>query len=291
MTSRGTDRTNSPPHGRGNQLGNFDSSNGAAIPVPGRSVTPLLRCEHVRVRFGSVLALDDVSFTVPEGQIVGVIGPNGAGKTTLFNVINRLYQVESGDILLGNESLLSYPKHRIAELGLARTFQNVALFGSQTVLDNVLVGAHTRVAAGFVPAAFGVGIAHSEAVLAEEAHAIITLLELGPVANRVVADLPFGTRKRVELARALMMRPRLLMLDEPAAGLNHSEVEELRELVRALAARFSLTVLLVEHHMHFVMQLCDKVVAVVFGKSIAEGTPAEVQSHPEVLRAYLGESA
>jgi branched-chain amino acid transport system ATP-binding protein len=292
MTSRGTDWTNSPPNGLGNQSGNFvdgTASSGAAY--AGRSVTPLLRCEHVRVRFGSVLALDDVSFTVPEGQIVGVIGPNGAGKTTLFNVINRLYQVESGDILLGNQSLLKYPKHRIAELGLARTFQNVALFGSQTVLDNVLVGAHTRVSAGFIPAAFGIGIAASEAVLAEEAHAIISLLELAPVANRTVADLPFGTRKRVELARALMMRPRLLMLDEPAAGLNHGEVEELRELVRALAARFSLTVLLVEHHMHFVMQLCDKVVAVVFGKSIAEGTPAEVQSHPEVLRAYLGESA
>lgn len=253
-------------------------------------IAPLLRCDGVRVRFGAVVALDEVSFTVPEGQIVGIIGPNGAGKTTLFNCINGLYGLERGDILYGEQSLLDVPRHRIASLGLARTFQNVALFGTQTVLNNALVGAQSRIAGGFWRASFGLGLSRVEAELHDEAHAILSMLELDDVADRVVGDLPFGTRKRVELARALMSRPRLLMLDEPAAGLNHSEVAELRELVRSLAKRFALTVLLVEHHMQFVMQLCDKVVAIVFGRSIAEGTPSQVQSHPEVMRAYLGGS-
>lgn len=255
------------------------------------SPAPLLVCQQLRVRFGAVLALDDVSFTIPSGQIVGVIGPNGAGKTTLFNCISRLYPVERGDIRIGDESLLSYPRHRVAALGLARTFQNVALFGTQSVLDNVLVGAHTRQRGGFLSASLGAFLPKRvDSALEDEAHAVLARLELTQVARRVVNDLPFGTRKRVELARALMSRPRLLMLDEPAAGLNHSEVEALRELVRDLATQMSLTVLLVEHHMQFVMQLCDKVVAVVFGRSIAEGTPSHVQNHPEVMRAYLGTS-
>jgi branched-chain amino acid transport system ATP-binding protein len=259
--------------------------------VQAGQVAPLLRCDGVRVRFGSVVALDDVSFTVPEGQIVGIIGPNGAGKTTLFNCINRLYDVEKGDIRFADRSLLTAKRHEVAQLGLARTFQNVALFGTQTVMQNVLVGAHTRINAGLVAGSLGFPVARIEAQLHEEALALLGVLELDKVANRIVNDLPFGTRKRVELARALMIRPRVLMLDEPAAGLNHSEVEELRELVRMLAKRFSLTVLLVEHHMQFVMQLCDKVVALVFGRCICEGTPSEVQNHPEVMRAYLGGAA
>ncbi|MDB4985793.1 MAG: transporter related [Myxococcaceae bacterium] len=258
--------------------------------VEAASNAPLLQCQGVRVRFGAVLALDDVSFTVPERQIVGIIGPNGAGKTTLFNCINGLYGLERGDIRFGQQSLLEVPRHRIAALGVARTFQNVALFGTQTVLQNALVGAHTRIPGGFLRASLGLGLGRVEAALHAEARDILALLELSDVAHRVVGDLPFGTRKRVELARALMSKPRLLMLDEPAAGLNHGEVAELRELVRSLAARFALTVLLVEHHMQFVMQLCDKVVAIVFGRSIAEGTPSQVQSHPEVMRAYLGEA-
>ncbi len=257
----------------------------AVVEDPSR---PLLQCDGVHVRFGSVVALEGVSFSVPAGQIVGIIGPNGAGKTTLFNCINRLYDVERGDIRYGERSLLSVPRHGIAGLGLARTFQNVALFASQTVRENVLVGAHTRVPGGFLRACLRFPLARVEAELEAEARELLALLELDRVADRVVADLPFGTRKRVELARALMSRPRLLMLDEPAAGLNHGEVEELRELVEKLRARFELTVLLVEHHMQFVMQLCHKVVVLVFGRTIAEGPPAEVQSHPEVLRAYLG---
>ncbi|MET0285329.1 MAG: ABC transporter ATP-binding protein [Polyangiales bacterium] len=256
--------------------------------VQAEDVPPLLRCDRVRVCFGSVVALDDVSFTVPEGQIVGIIGPNGAGKTTLFNCINRLYDVSRGDIRFGERSLLTVERHRVAELGLARTFQNVALFPTQTVMQNVLVGAHTRIRGGFLKGALGFPLARVEAELRSEAEALLSVLELDRAADRVVADLPFGTRKRVELARALMSRPRVLMLDEPAAGLTHGEVDELRELIRQLAARYTLTVLLVEHHMQFVMQLCDKVVALVFGRCVAEGTPSHVQTHPEVMRAYLG---
>jgi branched-chain amino acid transport system ATP-binding protein len=250
-----------------------------------------MECQGVRVRFGSVLALDDVSFDVPEGQIVGIIGPNGAGKTTLFNCINGLYRLERGDIRFGERSLCSVPRHRIAALGVARTFQNVALFGTRSVMENALVGAHSRLSGGFWRASLGLGMARAEADLVAEAHEILALLELGDVAQRVVSDLPFGTRKRVELARALMSRPRLLMLDEPAAGLNHAEVSELRDLIFRLTNRLPLTVLLVEHHMQFVMQLCDKVVAIVFGRSIAEGTPRQVQADPEVQRAYLGDGA
>jgi branched-chain amino acid transport system ATP-binding protein len=251
-------------------------------------VPPLLTCDGVRVCFGSVVALDDVSFSVPEGKIVGIIGPNGAGKTTLFNCINRLYDVSRGDIRFAGRSLLSVKRHQVAELGLARTFQNVALFQTQSVMQNVLVGAHTRIPGGFIKGALGFPLARIEAELRGEAESLLAELELGRVGERLVADLPFGTRKRVELARALMSRPRVLMLDEPAAGLTHGEVDELRELVRRLAMRFALTVLLVEHHMQFVMQLCDKVVALVFGRCIAEGPPSNVQSHPEVMRAYLG---
>jgi branched-chain amino acid transport system ATP-binding protein len=251
-------------------------------------VAPLLRCVGVSLRFGALVALDNVSFTVPSGQIVGIIGPNGAGKTTLFNCINRLYDVGGGDIRFGAQSLLEVPQHGIAKLGLARTFQNVALFANQTVLANVMVGAHTRMHGGFIRSLLSFPLREVEASLRDEAHALLETLELTADSQRLVRELPFGTRKRVELARALMMKPRLLMLDEPAAGLSHGEVDDLQWLVRMLATRFDLTVLLVEHHMQFVMQLCDKLVALAFGRTLAEGTPSYVQSHPEVMRAYLG---
>lgn len=249
---------------------------------------PLLRCDNVRVTFGGIVALDGVSLEVDSGQILGIIGPNGAGKTTLFNCISRLYSVTSGDIQFGGSSLMSVPVHKVAGLGIARTFQNVALFERMTVRENVLVGSHPSRTCGFL--SDSLRFSNKQEIEAAQANAqsLIDLLELKADADRLVSSLPFGSRKRVELARALASKPRMLMLDEPAGGLSHGDVDELRELIQTLRERFKLTVLLVEHHMHFVMKLCHKIVALDFGKRIAQGTPSEVQNHPEVIRAYLG---
>jgi branched-chain amino acid transport system ATP-binding protein len=250
---------------------------------------PLLEVRDVAVRFGGIVALDGVSFDVEAGSIVGLIGPNGAGKTTLFNCLSRLYECDRGDIRFDGRPLLAAPRHRIAALGIGRTFQNVALFGSMSVIENVLVGAHSRSASGFFSNALRFpSVPREEATVRAKAAQILALLDLQPMAERRVADLPFGTRKRVELARALAAQPKLLLLDEPASGLNHEEVGELSSLIRSLRARLALTVLLVEHHMSLVMSISERVVALNFGKVIAQGAPAEVSRHPELMRAYLG---
>ncbi len=250
---------------------------------------PLLRVEDVAVRFGGIVALDGVSFDVAPGQIVGLIGPNGAGKTTLFNCVSRLYECDRGDIAFAGVSLLAQPRHRIAGLGIGRTFQNLALFRSMSVLDNVMVGHHSRTGSGFFANALRLPVAaRDERAARDKALSLIAALELEAHVATRVADLPFGTQKRVELARALAAEPSLLLLDEPASGLNHEEVGTLGALVQELRRRFSLTVLLVEHHMGLVMRISDRVVALNFGRLVAHGSPDEVQRHPEVMRAYLG---
>jgi branched-chain amino acid transport system ATP-binding protein len=250
---------------------------------------PHLSCRGITVRFGGVLACNNVSLEVETGTIVGLIGPNGAGKTTLFNVLSRFQRQSAGDVLLEGVDVNRARPHAMVAMGMARTFQNINLFGRQTTLDNILVGAHHLIGNPLAAMISLPGARRTERALVRRATEIAGMLRLGDELDTAVKNLAYGYQKRVELARALVAQPRLILLDEPVAGCNDEETAELAELVRAVNREMGVTILLVEHDMSMVMNLCDHIYVINFGANLADGTPVQIRAHPDVVAAYLGD--
>jgi len=248
----------------------------------------LLELDHVTIKFGGLTALDDVSFDIKEGEILGLIGPNGAGKTTCFNVMTGVYQATSGAIRFDGRPLAKLQRHKITKLGIARTFQNIRLFRSMSALDNVMVGADVHSKVGILNALFRTPRhRHTEAAAEQKARELLDFVGISGRADELASNLSYGDQRRLEIARALATGPKLLCLDEPAAGFNPAEKRQLMDLIRRVRD-IGYTVLLIEHDMRLVMGVTDRIVVLEFGRKIAEGTPAEIRDNPAVIAAYLG---
>jgi branched-chain amino acid transport system ATP-binding protein len=256
-------------------------------------MTNFFEVSDLSIRFGGLAALDRISFAVRQGEIYAIIGPNGAGKTTLFNCINGIYKPDAGDIAFKDRSLRGKKPDKVAKMGIARTFQNIELFNNMNTMENIMIGRHLYLKTGLFRGAWLWGkrsfAGREEVAHRRKVEEIIDFLDLQSARNQFVGGLPYGTQKQIELARALALEPELLLLDEPCAGMNSEEKQDMIFWVKDIQDELGITILLIEHDMNMVMDISDRILVLNFGKIITEGTPEEIQRHPEVLKAYLGE--